>query len=255
MLVLLAFITCLMLGFWQFSRLSERKDLNSRIESRMNESTVDISKISDMAVEKIEYRRVSISGKFLESSDVLVAGRSLEGEPGYNLLTALLINEEDVVFINRGWISLPLGEAIKNQTADENVTSPVGGFDEQVEIIGLVQKNESKRLIGTNSKVNENNFVSTRLDAKLFINRNEQVKQANVYGFWVQEQEQLIDGKKIERKEFPRILPKPELTERNHFSYAMQWLIFGFVAVITWIVICVNALKKEKRRENNSVTK
>jgi cytochrome oxidase assembly protein ShyY1 len=242
------------LGFWQLARLNERKELNTRIETRMNKPAFELSEVADLKVDDTEYSKISLEGKFIESSDILIAGRSKEGEPGYNVMTAFSAGEK-IVFVNRGWVNLPLGEAMSSGVAGEEVTSPAAGFEQETKVIGLIRKNEEKRLIGKSSEVDENNFVSTRIDTSLFSNRNEQVSNGQLVDFWVQETDQFVEGKEVERKDFPVVLPDPELTERNHFSYAMQWLIFGVVAIITWIVICVNAFKKEKRRENSSASK
>jgi cytochrome oxidase assembly protein ShyY1 len=36
----------------------------------------------------------------------------------------------------------------------------------------------------------------------------------------------------------PKILPKPELTEGNHLSYALQWILFALMgfALVVWAV-------------------
>jgi len=245
-LVFVIVTVCLLASFWQFSRLAERKDLNSKIESRMAKVPFELT--SPIELGDLEYRSVKMEGVFIEDKQVLVAGRSFESEPGFNILTPFEIEDSGViVFVNRGWIPQPFGDSIIDGQRNSEDFAPSGGYDKQRTVVGMIRKNEPKRIIG-NSELSIETSVSPRIDSESFKGLFDKDQKVKVAKFWIQEDFQIIDSKKVAKSSpqleiFPKQIPPPELDERNHFSYAMQWLSFALVAIITWIVI----LRKPKK--------
>ena len=91
-LILLIALTCFLLSSWQFSRLDQRKALNSKISSRMEANQNSLSKLGNGYdkelndidfIKENEYRRVVIKGKYKKEGSVLILGRSYDGDPGY----------------------------------------------------------------------------------------------------------------------------------------------------------------------------
>ena len=264
--VVLIVIACFMLSYWQFSRLQDRKDLNKRIESRMTQKETEINslidpKISQDSLKQFEYRKVSMFGSYIEKGQVLISGRSREGLPGYNVATLFKFyssadadsaENATFIYVNRGWIPQTIGDALLDGKAKNSDIAPPGGYETKREVVGLVRLNEQKQFVGgTYKKVSAENPESTRFSVELFANVSKLNKNDVLYPMWVQESYSRIGDEKVFNKfdsnDFPAVVQKPELTERNHFSYAIQWLAFGFVAIITWVVICRNALKKSKQ--------
>lgn len=252
-LVIIIAVLCCVASVWQFSRLADRKELNSKIESRTNRREVSLLEIlnadsTSEDVEKNEYRKVSLEGTYEEQGEVLISGRFVDGEPGYNVVTPLVLsNSKGVVFINRGWIKLTLGDAISAGEADKDEIIPVGGYNQVREVIGLVRKNEVKQLLNSNQNVQKNDAVSTRISTDIFQELLGS-KSRKIIPLWIQLEFQKIDGEKITEnagieKTYPIAVAAPELTEKNHFSYAIQWLMFAIVAVATWSVICFKVVK------------
>ncbi len=266
--VLVAIIvsSCFFLSYWQFSRLSERKELNTRIEARMLQPQVELSSIilptdSPVVIKKNEYRRVEVEGTYEESGQVLISGRTQEGEPGYNVITPLVVvqatkeqNKIDqaVVYVNRGWIPQPLGDALANGSVDGDDIAPPQGYEMPRTVVGLVRKNESKQILNTAKQVQRQKAITTRISTELLLNISGATNKDRLYPLWIQKQYEKIDGKKVAADRnasvvYPATLPRPELTERNHFSYALQWVLFGFVAMITWGVICKAAVIRSRK--------
>lgn len=261
-LVLLIVVSCFMLSSWQFSRLNERRELNSKISSRMNNKAIDLKDISkgydkdleeDAFIKDNEYRRISVTGEFKKSGSVLILGRSQDGDPGYNIMVPMdvLINEKPkILFINVGFISTTLGEAITFDNVPVSNVFPKIGDGETYTFEGLIRKNEAKSLFGSDEQVQENK-TSNRIDVNLYKDRigktESKILQKN---FWVE----LVKytGIKVVEK-YPDPIGLPELSEKNHFSYAIQWVMFGFIGLITWLVICYKAKKSFK--VNNPSTK
>lgn len=252
-LVFLVVIGCLIASFWQFSRLSERKDLNEKISKAMQSKPIDLpqelfGQDSKDTIVEYEYRPVEITGEYIEDSDVLVAGRTFEGQPGFNVLTAFkTVNEDVIIFINRGWISQNLGDSIIDKKVNRSVIEPSQGFNTQRTVVGLFRKNESKRLL-TTSKLNKETRVSTLISSEVLKDGLQTNYAELAANFWIQEDHSIIDGKKVAKSSpskevFPKQILFPELNERNHLSYAIQFLSFALIAIITWIVI----LRKQRK--------
>jgi cytochrome oxidase assembly protein ShyY1 len=267
-LVAIVVLSCFALSAWQFSRLSERKELNSQIQASMDEDTVKLGDIlipgdTKEVVDEFEYRRVSVTGIYREEGEVLILGRSRNGEPGYLVATPLEVvnlnadfqsKELDVVYINRGWIPQSLGDGIRDGTIDRTEIEPRLGYDQRRTVSGIVRANEEKVILGDSNQVTDE--VSSRLDSMLFLEKTN-VDSEHMYPLWIHQFSETINGRaypvegQVDRS-YPRILDPPELSERNHLSYAMQWAAFGIVALITWIVICRQALIKQRKREQRA---
>lgn len=253
--MLLIFISCLALSNWQFSRLQERKDLNNRIRTSMEAEPVEVTSFSDL--KDLEYRPVVVSGVFYEKGEVLISGRSRDGDPGYNVVTPLYIDFDSkqelpvgpsVIFVNRGWIPQPLGDDIRSEKISRKIIEPKGGYSSQQKVSGLLRKNEPKALFGQSEQVG-NERVASRIDTSLF-KKVVSSKNDQIYSVWIQT---LPEAKTQSVETFPKPLDKPELILKNHLSYALQWLAFAFLAVITWFVICKNAYKKDQKVKSNKV--
>ncbi|MEO6988794.1 MAG: SURF1 family cytochrome oxidase biogenesis protein, partial [Aquihabitans sp.] len=56
-------------GFWQLSRLQEKKDRNVRVAARTSEPVIDVESLVALgdfdAVDDLEYRMVTASGEYL----------------------------------------------------------------------------------------------------------------------------------------------------------------------------------------------
>lgn len=132
-LVVIIATSCFLLSWWQFSRLSDRKALNTKVESRITAPRVLLSELVTPAadksqVDKNEYRDISIKGKFSKTGQILISDRSsTNGDPGYNVLTPFVLSNSDVVYVNRGWIPQTFGDALRAGDASAESLTPSGG--------------------------------------------------------------------------------------------------------------------------------
>ena len=83
-----AFITLLVLGTWQVQRLAWKNDIVARIEQRMTQAAAPLP-ASGVDVDAMEYRRVSVTGTFLHEREVHIVATSVNGNPGYHVVTPL----------------------------------------------------------------------------------------------------------------------------------------------------------------------
>ena len=100
-------VTCIGLGFWQLQRLSDRRTRNAAIERERSLDPVPITAAAGSG-EVEPYMPVRASGTFDTEHEVLVYGRTLDGEPGHLVVTPLVLDDGDAILVIRGWV--PFGD-------------------------------------------------------------------------------------------------------------------------------------------------
>lgn len=104
-----AVLVMLGLGTWQLDRLQWKTDLIEEITSRTTAEPVPLPALlskADGTLGSIQYRRVRLTGTFLHDAEMYLAARSMNGNPGYHVVTPLRLAEGGVVLVNRGWVPL-----------------------------------------------------------------------------------------------------------------------------------------------------
>src|SRR5439155_25137926 len=84
LLVVLVFgVACVELGFWQLRRLDQRKKLNAAISSHLHLPVQPIAALLGIGnVNQALYRRVTATGRYDTSQEVLLSGRAVNDRPG-----------------------------------------------------------------------------------------------------------------------------------------------------------------------------
>ena len=120
-----AVLVMLGLGTWQMQRLEWKEDLVRRVEQRLHAAPVPLPpSIADP--EALEFRPVTVAGRFLNDREMLLIARPRQGQVGYELLTPLQRTEADgggVVLVNRGF--LPMDKRDPASRQESRVEGPV----------------------------------------------------------------------------------------------------------------------------------
>src|SRR5947199_393387 len=99
------------LGFWQLSRLGERRARNALVVKRLAEPDVPITSLTADSTSRL--RRTSITGTPDFAHEITLAARSYQGSPGVYLLTPVHVPGSDsAILVNRGWIYAPDGVTV-----------------------------------------------------------------------------------------------------------------------------------------------
>ncbi|GIU83888.1 MAG: SURF1-like protein [Acidimicrobiales bacterium] len=222
LLVVTAVIVMVNLGFWQLRRHEQRSTSNAAIRERSRMPALEIDAgagpLSTLDAREIEWRTVRLRGRYVLGETALVRGRSLEGSPGFWVLTPLaaLGGDDAWVVVNRGWI--PLGR--RTDGSDVEWSTPSG----VVEVWGRARAGRgSARPAGERITT----LASPSLD--WFRRRS----SATVAGFYVE----LIRQEPPQRGRLPVPLPPPELTAGPHLSYAVQWFVLATIATVGYPLI------------------
>ena len=214
-LVLVAIVVMVNLGFWQLRRLDERREANARVVERSLSRPVPVDELADEPTADVEFRRVTATGTFDPAHEVLVGYRTSRGLPGYHVITPLVLDGGDrAVLVNRGFIPLSM--------AEEWPGPPSG----EIEVTGLLRRSFDAR----SDRIDEGDDapVLNNVDVPVI----DRYVPQDLLPVHVELQRPAPDG-------FPDPLPGVDLTEGSHLSYAVQWFLFATVAGVGWVTVIV----------------
>lgn len=213
---------CLLaLGTWQVQRLFWKLDLIERVEARAHAEPVDAPAAAEWPAltdpANYEYRRVKLSGTFLNDKQVQVYTVTDLG-PGYWVMTPLKRDDGSSIIVNRGFVPSDRRDPSSRQE---------GELTGNVEIVGLMRAPETGGLfLRTNDPAN----------GRWYSRNIPQISQASglsdVAPFYVD----------ADAAPNPGGLPvggKTMLTfPNNHLSYAVTWYILAAMVVAAgWYVL------------------
>lgn len=142
------------LGTWQVYRLEWKKGLIKELERRTQKEAVPLDPnnlLDDDKLKSMEYCRVTMSGHFDHSKELLLGPRSKNTQQprsgsgglighnvpasGYHVVTPFVLDSGDRILINRGWVS---------KDCIEPSTRLQGQIETHTQVSGLVRKNERR---------------------------------------------------------------------------------------------------------------
>jgi len=218
-------VACVFLSNWQFNRRAEAVAKLDLVNSNFDQAPVQLDQILVSGKFKTtdEWRPVALHGKYLADQAVLVRNRPYNGSPGFLQLIPFLItsgaNSGEIVAIETGW--LPTGD---KQDSPDQVPLPEGN---EIDLVARVRAVEP-----TLNRSAPAGQIAT-LNVTSLINKTRVSELGSVHqDFYARASNRFNDG------ELPIPLPRPQLTEGNHLSYALQWILFALMAfgVLFWAI-------------------
>ncbi|WP_284735544.1 SURF1 family protein [Dongia deserti] len=127
------FIAMVGLCIWQVQRLHWKENLIAERETRVAAEPVALPAVG-VNPASLEYRRVRLEGSFLHDKELYLGARSLNGNPGYHVLTPFAPADGGLVLVDRGWVPIerkaperrPEGQLTGAQTVEGIVRVPPG---------------------------------------------------------------------------------------------------------------------------------
>lgn len=104
LLALVGGMVCIRLGIWQLDRLEQRRAFNAQVEAMWAAEPLNLAGKPADDLTKMEYRAVTVSGRYDFENQVVLRNRYFQSQYGYNLLTPLLLDDGSAVLVDRGWI-------------------------------------------------------------------------------------------------------------------------------------------------------
>lgn len=121
-----ALLVLLGLGTWQLDRMQWKTALIDEIQSRIAAPPAPLAEALAEAgddLDSVQYRRVSLSGAFRHDAEMYLAARSMNGNPGYHVVTPFQVTSDGIVLVDRGWV--PLERKLPDARAEGQVAGPV----------------------------------------------------------------------------------------------------------------------------------
>lgn len=218
------------LGLWQLDRLEQRRDFNQFVAAQWDQEPYDLT-VNQLptALAELEYRRVQLTGDFDYANQIVLKNQVRSDAPGVNLVTPLRLDDGRAVLVARGWV--PLSQSTPD--AWPQFEAPA---DEP--IIGMLQ--ESQILPGAPAPT-EPQTEWFRVDIEA-IQQQMPYELLPVFVSQLPEPGRAYDA--LPYREVPF-----ELSEGNHFSYAIQWFTFALILGIGYIQYM---LFDERRRQRGT---
>jgi cytochrome oxidase assembly protein ShyY1 len=225
---LLLVIGCLWAAQWQYHRGVDRQARNSQIENRVTLSPISAVEAAADS-EAHEWRKVSTTGEFDSSRQILLRNRYFEGKYGFEVLTAFRDASGIEFWVDRGWVQAGASATIAPKLPE----IPKG----QVRIDGRIRLDRTLPQgkifavpnTGKGGLISEANAQAS--NKELGINST----------FYID----LLGGNKEElTPDVPASLP--ELSDGPHFAYALQWIIFGSLVLYGRFLIRREVLSREE---------
>ena len=215
------------LGFWQYDKAEQKRQLQSTYDSRMLQQAVSIPhRVID--IEDWRYRRLVATGHF-DATYQIFLDNQVEGEvAGYHVITPFIPNDGGaVLLVDRGWVemgnraSLPV---IRTSSVNRQIT----GF-------AWIPSTKYYELGSAVDKPNQWQTVWENINLSRYAKR----VPFETLPFVLRLDSNQPDG-------FERHWVMPAERIEMHLGYAFQW--WGFAATVLIIWLYVNF----KRNENDS---
>ena len=238
--VLVVVVVMINLGFWQLSRLDERKAANSIVTNAMKQPAEPLSTVlpagtasTTEEVKVVYYQPVYVTGTYRSDEQVLVNNRTNNGAPGYWVVTPLVLSDGTAVAINRGWIPF-------SYTADgswEEFAPPKG----TVTVQGLLRQSQVRETNGLVSSPKDSEVGTLRALARLDVGRlAQQIDERLIPGYISLRVQDPAQG------ELPVPVPLPELSQGPHLGYALQWFAFALLTIIVYPLLLRRYARRKK---------
>lgn len=230
-LIIALAVTFVLLGFWQLDRLQQRRESNAVNQARYDADPVPLTDMLAAAGDdtaSLEYRRVTVTGEFDPSQEVLLRSQVRDTRAGFDVVTPLRVNGGPTVLVDRGWVPLEFDRV------PVVAASPPAG---EATVEGIVRLSQSRSGSGHDDFADGPAVTISRVD---------------IDGLAAQ-----IDGElapvyvQVLGDVGPTVLPVPAdppdfRDEGPHRDYAIQWFAFTLIAVVGHGLLIRRAIAKRR---------
>lgn len=204
-----------LLAPWQFGREAERNAEQQAIDASYRTPPAPLAQLTSAGTgvtPALEWRQATVSGTYLRDAEALVRLRVVNAKPAFEVLTPLRTDDGRLITVNRGYVSTPSGSQVPDFAA-----APSG----PVTLTGRLRVNEN----------DPQNRPGSVLDG------HRQLYAADSRALAAATNLNLEPGYLQLSADQPGVLgPLPITVSASgapftNFSYALQWLTFGAIAL------------------------
>lgn len=220
-----AFLVLVALCIWQVQRLHWKEGLIAERESRVAAEPIALPAVGvDPA--GLEYRRVRLEGSFLHDKELYLGARSMNGNPGYQILTPFALAGGGLVLVDRGWV--PIERKAPESRAEGQVAGPQA-------IDGIVRLPPGQAWMQPDNEPGKNMWFFVDLPA-----------MATVAGAQIRTDLYVDAGPAQNPGKYPVGGQTRIEIPNDHLQYAITW---GLLALALAVIYVVYHLKLERERK------
>lgn len=204
------------LGVWQIERLHWKEALIERVDSRIAMPAVRLDTALSHGLADAEYRHVHLHGVFQNDHEVYLFAPSKAGEPGYHVVTPLVVEGGSAVLIDRGFVPKDLKDPLRR--AD-------GQAEGDVEIIGVVRLSQPPGMFTPAPDIADRVWYTKDIPALAAAAGARLLSPVIVEA----DAQDLPGGYPLggqTRVDFPN----------NHLQYALTWFALAFVLLVIYLL-------------------
>jgi surfeit locus 1 family protein len=206
------------LALWQLDRADQKRALLAQASAGASST---VAAAGDALNTLPRYQRVSLQGQYDSHRQILLDNMySLQGRPGYRVLTPLQLEGDEWVLVDRGWIAPGATRAqLPAVNVDERARSVIGRLDHPPRP-GIRMGDETQlgegwpRVLHYPTHAQLERVLERPLAQRIVVLEADQP-----------------DG--YERASRPLAHVDPS----RHIGYAVQWIAFAIVAVVIYVLI------------------
>lgn len=222
-----AIICYTLLAPWQFDRHSERQERNDAVQASYDEQPQPLSEVLPSERppgSETEWQRVSIEGTYLPEAETLARLRTVHGEPAFEVLTPVRTIEGENVLVNRGYVRLD-----DHGNAEPYPSPPEGTVRVQARVRSEETDPQDREAIADDATDGRPHVHAINSGT---INQTTDLDIRPGYFQLTEEQPGEVNA-----------LPLPHLEAGPFFSYALQWVAFGSMAILGWLYFTLRELR------------
>jgi len=210
-LVIVFAIVCCLLGWWQLNRRAEARAEIDRVDGNYSNEPLPLGDVladlDDFEIDQ-KWTPVTMTGTYLSDEQLLVRNRPLNGNPGFEVLTPLQLEDGTVFIVDRGWVAP--GSA--QDSPDFIPDAPTGTVTVEARL-----KAGEPTLPGRSAPSGQVATIELGQIADLV----EKPTYTGAYGLMMTESPAAENNLTV--------IPKPARDEGPHLSYALQWFVFAIM--------------------------
>lgn len=214
---LLAAAVGVSLGNWQMNRARYKEAIERKLTERQSAMPVTLGKAAN-DIDEMEFRRVRMTGEFVDTWPIYLDNRPLQGRAGLYLVMPLKIQgTEQYVLVMRGWLPRDPVDRAKLPI----IPTPSGN----ITIEGVARRNAGQLLQLGKPEALRPGAIVQNLDNHQF----EQASKLSVQPIFIEQTNTVQDG-------LVRDWPRPSAGVDKHLGYAFQWYGLAATALIFFVV-------------------